>query len=130
MPRRKPKGAKPGIAGQFQQDPAFNQEPGHPNSWRKAHDAEGRLVSAMPSAIRGIDILELDLDPGQLIDSTRLRRIFGNRSAMWVWRNVRAGNLPSPIRIAGRNYWSPFDIRQRIARAHDRSESLARDSEV
>lgn len=52
-----------------------------------------------------------------LIDSAELRRMFGNRSEMWIWRRVKDGSLPPPIKIAGRNYWRRAAPTALIARA-------------
>jgi len=51
-----------------------------------------------------------------LIDAAGVRRLFGGRSAMWLWRRIKDGTLPSPIRIASRNYWRERDVQDVIAR--------------
>ena len=44
------------------------------------------------------------MKPEQLISDTDLRRIFGNVSAMTIWRWRDAGILPPPVKIRKRNY--------------------------
>ena len=90
-----------------------DRTPSHPTSWCVEQE-EDKCWLSDPSASGLLDFIELEVDPGQLIDTKRLRRIFGGRSSMWVWRHVRSGNLPEPISIGGRNFWSPVEIRQRI----------------
>ena len=43
-----------------------------------------------------------------LITDAELRRIFGNVSAMTIWRWRKAGILPPPVVICGRNYTRPI----------------------
>ena len=40
-----------------------------------------------------------------LINSSEARRLAGNISGMTLWRWGRAGVIPPPLRIRGRNYW-------------------------
>jgi hypothetical protein len=62
--------------------------------------------------------------PEQLISDPDLRRIFGNVSAMTIWRWREAGILPQPIKIRKRNY-TPAHV---VAEAQERL--LNRESEV
>ena len=40
-----------------------------------------------------------------LITSGEAKRLAGGISDMTVWRWIRAGIIPSPLKIRGRNYW-------------------------
>ena len=44
-------------------------------------------------------------DPDALMPSSELRALCGGISAMTEWRWRRAGLLPEPIQIRGRNYY-------------------------
>lgn len=56
------------------------------------------------------------MKPEQLISDTDLRRIFGNVSAMTIWRWRDAGILPQPVKIRKRNY-TPASV---VAEAQER----------
>jgi hypothetical protein len=50
-------------------------------------------------------------DPDTLIPDKQLRRMFGNCSQMWIWRNERRDpDFPPRIMIAGRNYRRLGDV--------------------
>lgn len=68
----------------------------------------------------------IDADPGSgvletfandaLVTQPQLKRIAGNVSDMTIWRWRRAGLLPEPTSIRGRNYWPVRDIRAALGR--------------
>ncbi|NVZ11374.1 hypothetical protein HW932_19165 [Allochromatium humboldtianum] len=45
-----------------------------------------------------------------LVTQPQLKRITGNVSDMTIWRWRRAGLLPEPTNIRGRNYWRARDV--------------------
>ncbi len=45
-----------------------------------------------------------------LVTQTKLKAIAGGISDMTVWRWRRAGVIPEPVSIRGRNYWRTRDI--------------------
>lgn len=47
--------------------------------------------------------------PERLIPDPELRRIFGGKSPMCIWRWRKAGLLPPPRKINGRNYTTASD---------------------
>ncbi|MBK5966459.1 hypothetical protein CCR95_20870 [Thiocystis minor] len=46
-----------------------------------------------------------------LVTQTKLKEIAGGISDMTVWRWRRAGLLPDPVSIRGRNYWKVRVVR-------------------
>lgn len=52
----------------------------------------------------------------QLVTQRQLQRIAGGISAMSVWRWRRAGIIPEPTNIRGRNYWRARDVRAALGR--------------
>jgi hypothetical protein len=44
-------------------------------------------------------------DSDVLINSTTARLLAGVISSMSLWRWIRAGIIPEPLKIRGRNYW-------------------------
>jgi predicted DNA-binding transcriptional regulator AlpA len=53
--------------------------------------------------------------PDELIALPVLRRRLGGISRVTVWRGVRAGRLPAPVRVGGRVLWSSAEIDAWIA---------------
>lgn len=49
-------------------------------------------------------------DDVMLITSKQLRHLAGDVSDMTVWRWVKTGVVPSPIKINGRNYWKKQEV--------------------
>lgn len=45
-----------------------------------------------------------------LIKSRDLRQKLGGVSNLWLWRHVKDGKLPKPIKIAGRRFWLVGEI--------------------
>jgi predicted DNA-binding transcriptional regulator AlpA len=58
-----------------------------------------------------------------LFDSGQVRKTFGNRSDMWLWRRIKDGTLPKPLVIAGRRYWRKTDIDGVIDRLASNNEA-------
>lgn len=44
-----------------------------------------------------------------LITQARMKELFGGVSSMTLWRWRRAGLIPAPTNIRGRNYWRARD---------------------
>lgn len=51
-----------------------------------------------------------------LITQPQLKRLAGDISDMTIWRWRRAGLIPEPSNIRGRNYWRSGDVRAFLAR--------------
>lgn len=51
-----------------------------------------------------------------LVTQPQLKRIAGGVSDMTVWRWRRAGLLPEPTCVRGRNYWSARAVRAALGR--------------
>lgn len=51
-----------------------------------------------------------------LITQPQLKRLTGDVSDMTIWRWRRAGLIPEPTNIRGRNYWRVRDARAALAR--------------
>jgi predicted DNA-binding transcriptional regulator AlpA len=47
---------------------------------------------------------------GNLIRSQDLRQRYGGVSDMTLWRWVRDGVIPQPVKINGRRYWRVADL--------------------
>jgi hypothetical protein len=69
-----------------------------------------------------------DQDDGDWIVSARLYQYFGGVSSNTVhrWRNDPALGFPEPIKVQGRNYWRPEDLRR--WRREQAQKTLARAS--
>ena len=50
-------------------------------------------------------------NPDDLLPAREVRRINGGISDMTLWRWVRDGKFPAPIKFNGRNYWRRADAR-------------------
>lgn len=55
--------------------------------------------------------------PDALIGGTEARRLAGGISDMTLWRWRKAGVIPDPLVIRGRNYWRRGDFLAAIERA-------------
>ena len=62
-----------------------------------------------PAADPGSGVLETFANDA-LVTQPQLKRITGNVSDMTIWRWRRAGLLPEPTNIRGRNYWRACDV--------------------
>ncbi|NEV64143.1 helix-turn-helix transcriptional regulator [Thiorhodococcus minor] len=51
-----------------------------------------------------------------LVTQPQLKRLTGDVSDMTIWRWRRAGIIPEPTSIRGRNYWRAGDVRELLAR--------------
>lgn len=71
-----------------------------------------QLQHARPAAVdtRAAVISDSFANEG-LINQAALKRLAGDISDMTVWRWRRAGLLPEPTNIRGRNYWRARDVR-------------------
>ncbi len=45
------------------------------------------------------------IEEDYLIPQPQLKRLFGDKSDMRVWRRLNDGTLPKPIKLNGRNHW-------------------------
>jgi len=50
------------------------------------------------------------MEPHKLITQTDARRLYGEVSAMTWWRWRKAGLVPEPLVIQGRNYYRADDL--------------------
>ena len=55
--------------------------------------------------MRSSNAPDLADDPNRLIPARALRTLLGDASNMTIWRWRSRHQLPSPIKINGRNYW-------------------------
>jgi predicted DNA-binding transcriptional regulator AlpA len=47
----------------------------------------------------------------EYLDAQQVRRRYGARSAMWLWRCMKSEkDFPKPIKLHGRNYWRYRDL--------------------
>lgn len=70
---------------------------------------------SQPAAAPGAGVLETFADDA-LVTQPQLKRITGNVSDMTIWRWRRAGLLPEPMSVRGRNYWRARDVRAALNR--------------
>lgn len=70
---------------------------------------------SQPAADPGAGVLETFADDS-LVTQPQLKRITGNVSDMTIWRWRRAGLLPEPTNIRGRNYWRARDVHAALHR--------------
>ncbi len=56
-----------------------------------------------------------DRQDGSLVTSRQVRARIGGISAMCLWRWIRDGKFPVPIKINGRNYWPEGEVRGWVA---------------
>ena len=49
--------------------------------------------------------------PDDLLPAREVRRINGDISEITLWRWVRDGKFPKPVKFNGRNYWRRADAR-------------------
>lgn len=61
----------------------------------------------------------------KLLDHDKVNERTGPRSKVQRWRDIRAGNFPSPVKIGIRNLWLESEIEEWI-----RSRVVARDNHV
>lgn len=52
-----------------------------------------------------------DLDE-TYISAAQLKRRFGGRSDMWIWRRQQDDNFPTPLRISGQRYWKLSELQK------------------
>jgi predicted DNA-binding transcriptional regulator AlpA len=64
-----------------------------------------------------------DQSPERLIPDPELRRIFGNVSAMCLWRWRRDGLLPQPRKINKRNYTPASEVAAAQRRMFEKGEA-------
>lgn len=46
----------------------------------------------------------------ELLTGRHIRLMFGGVSDMTLWRWVRDGRIPKPLKIANRNYWRADEV--------------------
>jgi predicted DNA-binding transcriptional regulator AlpA len=68
---------------------------------RRAAEAVASCAGAIPNAFAD----------DALVTQPQLKRLTGDVSDMTIWRWRRAGLIPQPTRIRGRNYWRAGDVR-------------------
>lgn len=51
----------------------------------------------------------------QLLTEKALRALLGNVSSMTVWRWMKRGLLPQPIKLGARNFWYVREVRAFLA---------------
>ena len=105
-------------------DVAATIQPGHKASTRRPLDVEEDLPHARVRTIAAAtggrvngsedpwdDAECRDVPDDALVTSSQVRKRVGSVSAMCLWRWVRDGKFPKPVRINGRNYWQIGVIR-------------------
>lgn len=53
----------------------------------------------------------------ELIDEAEVRRMLGKISRATLWRHIKAGKIPAPVRIVARNRWTRREIEAVVERA-------------
>lgn len=94
--------------GQSTLDPGSSMTPADQGGPQTVPD-RGALDAALAAAADPVD------DP--LISAGTARALAGNISPMTLWRWRRAGIVPSPVVIQGRNYWRRHAFLAAIAAA-------------
>ena len=62
-------------------------------------------------------------EPERLIPDPELRRLFGDVSAMCIWRWRKAGLLPPPKKIRKRNYTPASEVAKAQQRIFDQEDA-------
>lgn len=62
-------------------------------------------------------------DPDALINSATAKTIAGGVCDMTVWRWIRAGIIPQPLKIRGRNFWRRGDFIAALEAAAERESA-------
>lgn len=50
-----------------------------------------------------------------LVNKAAARELFGGLSETGIWRWIKAGIIPAPVKISGRPHWTAGSIRQTLA---------------
>ncbi len=66
----------------------------------------------------------MSLEP--LLSARTVRAAFGGVTGMTVYRWVKAGLLPRPVKINGRNYWHEADVHNLYRRRGSGDEQAAK----
>jgi predicted DNA-binding transcriptional regulator AlpA len=60
-----------------------------------------------------------------LVNSSGARAKLANCSRMTIWRWVREGKIPPPMKINSRNYWRTAELDEAIKRLAEESETTS-----
>lgn len=78
----------------------------------KAADPQVRTGTRRPHAAHG-DCGNADDDPERFLTAVQVRRRYGGRSSMWLWRQLHNNPaFPTPLKLGGRmRLWRLSDLR-------------------